>query len=122
MESRIGYVNVGVRDLERAVVFYRDVLGFTLRFSEPKFNYAQFDVGGLTFAVAASETDGFTGGAPGNRHTGIGIVVPDVDAAYRELKAKGVEFTMEPSKQPWGGYMGMFRDPDGNQYYLDSAS
>ncbi len=120
MESRIGYVNIGVRDLDRAVAFYRDVLGFTLRFSEPKFSYAQFDVGGLTFAVAASETDG-SGGAPGNRHTGIGIMVPDVDATYQELKAKGVEFTMEPSKQPWGGYMGMFRDPDGNQYYLDSA-
>ena len=122
MESRIGYVNIGVRDLERAVEFYRDVVGFTLVFSEPKFNYARFDVGGMTFGIGAGEVDMFTGGPPGHRHTGIGLVVADVDAAAKELKAKGVVFTMEPSKQPWGGYMAMFADPDGNQYYLDSAS
>jgi len=34
-------------------------------------------------------------------------------------EAKGVRFTMEPEKQPWGGFMGMFADPDGNVFYLD---
>ena len=122
MDGRIGYVNVGVRDLERSIAFYRDVLGFTLTFSEPAFNYAAFDVGGLRFAIAASETDGFTGRPPGDRHTGIGIVVGDVDAAHRELAAKGVAFQMAPARQPWGGYMGVFSDPDGNLYYLDQAA
>ena len=48
-------------------------------------------------------------------------MVEDVDAAYREMKARGARFTMEPSKQPWGGYMAMFADPEGNVFYLDSA-
>ena len=115
MQCRIGYVNVGVRDLDRSVAFYRDVLGFTLIFSEPQFHYARFEVGGLTFGVAASED------AAGGRHTGIGLVVADVDAAYAELSGKGVAFPMPPAKQPWGGYMGIFSDPDGNLYYLDTA-
>jgi predicted enzyme related to lactoylglutathione lyase len=122
MDSRIGYVNVGVRDLERSIAFYRDVLSFKLLYSEPKFHYAAFDVGGLRFAIAASETDGFTGRPPGDRHTGIGLVVADVDAAHAELAAKGAEFTMPPAKQPWGGYMGIFSDPDGNLFYLDQAA
>ena len=121
MEGRIGYLIVGVRDLERAVNFYRDVLGFKLIFSEPKFHFARFDVGGMSFSLAASDTDGH-GGTPGDRHTGIGIAVDDVDAAYEELKAKGVVFTMAPAKQPWGGYMGLFADPDGNEFYLDSGT
>jgi predicted enzyme related to lactoylglutathione lyase len=28
---------------------------------------------------------------------------------------------MSPSKQPWGGYMALFADPDGNIFYLDSV-
>ena len=81
------------------------------------FHYARFDVAGMRFAVASG------GERPeGDRHTGIGIVVPDVDAAYEELNAKGVRFTMAPSRQPWGGYMAMFADPDGNVFYLDGPT
>ena len=53
------------------------------------------------------------------RHTGIAFAVPDLDAAYRELAAKRVRFTLPPTKQPWGGYLATFADPDGNIFYLD---
>jgi predicted enzyme related to lactoylglutathione lyase len=55
---------------------------------------------------------------PQHRHRLHG---PDVDAAHAELAAKGVKFTMGPGKMPWGGYMAMFVDPDGNEFYLDQA-
>jgi len=29
---------------------------------------------------------------------------------------------MKPSKQPWGGFMAMFADPDGNTFYLDEIA
>ena len=91
MNIRIGYVNVGVRDLDRSIAFYRDTLGLELIYSAPEHHYAAFDVGGLRFAIAASETDGFTGRPPGNRHTGIGLVVADVDAINRDAAAGRIE-------------------------------
>ena len=42
-----------------------------------------------------------------------------VEQLYRELENKGVRFTMKPEKQPWGGFMALFLDPDGNIFYLD---
>jgi predicted enzyme related to lactoylglutathione lyase len=119
MQASIGYVNVHVRDFPKALAFYRDALGFPLQFSDEGFHYARFDVGGMPFAVAASGEE--ASGPAEDRLTGIGITVPDVDAAFRELKSRGVRFTMEPSQQPWGGYMAMFADPDGNVFYLDKA-
>jgi catechol 2,3-dioxygenase-like lactoylglutathione lyase family enzyme len=118
MNIRIGYVIVGVKSLASAVPFYRDTMGFELLFSEPEFHFASFKVGDMRFSLAegAAETHG-----AGDRNTGIGFEVPDVDAAHAELAAKGVTFTMGPGKMPWGGYMAMFADPDGNVFYLDQA-
>ncbi|HEX7709383.1 MAG TPA: VOC family protein [Sphingomonadaceae bacterium] len=116
MDCRIGYVIVGVKSLDAAVAFYRDTLGFEFQFSEPEMHFASFKVGDMMFSLAegAEEVHG-----TGNRNTGIGFAVADVDAAHSELAAKGVRFTMGPGKMPWGGYMAMFVDPDGNEYYLD---
>lgn len=118
MDCKIGYVIVGVKSLETAIPFYRDTLGFAFQFSEPEMHFASFQVGEMMFSLAegAEETHG-----TGNRNTGIGIMVPSVDEAYAELAAKGVRFTMGPGKMPWGGYMAMFVDPDGNEYYLDQG-
>lgn len=118
MECRIGYVIVGVTSLELAIPFYRDTMGFELLFSEPEFSFASFKVGDMSFSLAegSEETHG-----TGNRNTGIGFMVPDLDAAHAELAARGVKFTMGPGKMPWGGYMAMFVDPDGNAFYLDQG-
>ena len=116
---RLWYMNVFVTDLGRAVEFYRSVLGLPLQFQEEKFGYASFAPEVLRFGIArvdpnAAESQGLVG-----RHTGIGWGVADLNAAYEHLKAKGVRFTMVPTKQPWGGFMAMFADPDGNIFYLD---
>ena len=118
MDCRIGYVIVGVKKLDAAISFYRDILGLQFMFSEPEMHWASFQVGDMTFSLAeGGEENHGTGG----RNTGIGFMVPDVDAAYAELSDKGVKFTMGPGKMPWGGYMAMFVDPDGNEFYLDQA-
>jgi len=54
-----------------------------------------------------------------NRHTGIGLIAEDINFAYEEMRAAGVEFEMSPTKQPWGGVLALFKDPDGNVFYLD---
>ena len=40
-------------------------------------------------------------------------------ATAKALKSKGVEFTKEPKKEPWGT-SSIFKDPDGNQFVLSS--
>jgi len=44
----------------------------------------------------------------------------DVQATYRQLRARGVAFVSEPQKQPWGEFA-TFKDPDGNQFVLSSS-
>ena len=117
MKPRIGYINLHVHDVEREVAFFRDVVGLELQFRDPAFQFARFEAG-IGFAVAGGG-EPTPAGPLTDRLSGIGFVVEDVDAACAEMKAKGARFTMEPSRQPWGGYMAMFADPEGNLFYLD---
>ena len=48
---------------------------------------------------------------------GVIFVTDDVQATYEELKAKGVEFTEEPTERFYGTDCG-FRDPFGNGHRL----
>ena len=111
---KVGYVNVFVTRFDEAVRFYADVLGLPLRMREDQFGYASFDAGPVSMALAETDDASQVG-----RHTGIGLVVDDIDAAYEELKARGVEFDMPPTKQPWGGTLALLKDPEGNVFYLD---
>jgi catechol 2,3-dioxygenase-like lactoylglutathione lyase family enzyme len=45
------------------------------------------------------------------------LTADDVQAAYEELKANGVEFTEAPSERPYG-IDSEFRDPSGNKFRL----
>lgn len=112
--ARIWYVNVFVSDFDRSLAFYRDQLGLTVNVEDGQFGYASFKTEGAGLAFARTDNAELIG-----RHTGIGWGVADVDAAWRELAATGVHFTAPPERQPWGGYMAMFEDPDGNVFYLD---
>ena len=110
----LGYVNVFVSDFERAVTFYRDTLGLSATSTEPQFGYASFNAGPISFAVAQTDDSDMVG-----RHTGVGFIVSDIDAAYKQMSDAGVSFDMPPTPQPWGGTLALFKDPDGNIFYLD---
>ena len=47
--------------------------------------------------------------------------VADVDAAYEELKAKGVTFVRPPTDQPWGLRTAHFADPEGNLWEINQS-
>jgi predicted enzyme related to lactoylglutathione lyase len=113
-EPRIWYVNIFVSDFDRALSFYTNSLGLQTVVKDPDFGYASFQTEGAGFAFARTDDAALVG-----RHTGIGWGVADVDESHRELVEKGVEFESPPTRQPWGGYMALFRDPDGNVFYLD---
>jgi len=56
------------------------------------------------------------------RHTGVGLEVTDLEKEHNRLTALEVRFTMPPTRQPWGGFMALIADPDGNVLYLDQKS
>jgi predicted enzyme related to lactoylglutathione lyase len=52
---------------------------------------------------------------------GLFFATDDVQATYEELKGRGVEFSQEPTEQPYGVDAG-FRDPSGNQMRVAQQS
>jgi lactoylglutathione lyase len=116
---RLWYVNVFVTVLDRAVRFYRDVLGLAFQFQEEHFGYASFAPEGARLGIARVDPTAPEAASLVGRHTGVGFGVPDLDAAHERLREAGVRFTAPPARQPWGGFLAEFADPDGNVFYLD---
>jgi predicted enzyme related to lactoylglutathione lyase len=115
----VGYVNVFVTDLADAIEFYRTKLGLKAIRMDTEHGYASFDAGPVSLGLAAVEGEQ---ASLAGRHTGIGLVVADLEAEHARLVGSGVEFAMPPTRQPWGGFMALVRDPAGNLLYLDEAS
>jgi len=115
----IAYVNIFVSDLARSIEFYQEKLGLEFEFSSPKHGYASFKAGpvGLGIAVPGPDEAHLIG-----RHTGLGMDVTDLESEYERLTELGVIFKMPPTKQPWGGFIALMADPDGNVLYLDQTS
>ncbi len=110
----IGYVNVFVSDISQAVEFYGGVLGLQAITTDTEFGYASFEAGPVSLGLAQTDDAALIG-----RHTGVGFITEDIDAKYEALTSRGVSFEMPPTRQPWGGTLALFCDPDGNVYYLD---
>ena len=116
--SRIGQIAIAVRDLDRAVAFYRDSLGMKLLFQAPP-KMAFFECGGVRLMLAPAEEEEFDHPA-----SILYYMVDDIQGTFEALKGKGVEFRREPhllAKMPdhelW---MAFFRDSEGNTLALMS--
>lgn len=116
---KVAYVNVHVTDLERSVEFFEKALGLGLNFVHAEFGYASLDAGTVGMGLARIDADDAEQRSLVGRHTGIGFAVEDLVESHAALVAKGVAFPMPPEKQPWGGFMALFADPDDNTFYLD---
>jgi predicted enzyme related to lactoylglutathione lyase len=103
--TQLTYVIKFVADMNKAVKFYRDVLGLQLNFESP--GWSEFVTGETTLALhPASEKN------PAGK-VELGFTVADVEAFYREMTAKGVLFSMPPKKQDFGGVLAQFVDSEG---------
>ena len=103
-----------VRDMQRAIEFYRDVVGLQVEFESD--GWTTFGTGACTFALHATE----------QRARGIGepdptFLVADADAERERLFAAGVEVT--EIREPVPG-LRVFdaRDPEENRFSLESRS
>jgi len=126
MKPRITLITLGVDDLQRAVRFYRDGLGFkTEGIVGTEFEYgavAFFDLqAGLKLALwprtsIAHDTGIAAGGSSPTAFT-LGHNVSskaEVDAAMAQAKAAGAVIVKPAHDTFWGGYAGYFQDPDGH--------
>jgi predicted enzyme related to lactoylglutathione lyase len=106
----IDNVSHPVRDLERAVEFYRDVLRLDLQFVAKKAGWAEFDVGGVTLALREVKS-GFV-----PSRSSICLLVTELDEEVETLKETGVTFPEDIQEIPGGqGRCIQFQDPDGNR-------
>jgi len=109
---RIWDVTLTVRDLARAVRFYRDILGLQEKYEFR--DYAGFDCGGVEIGIK-------TWGKlekPREGEPCINFLVDDVEETCRKLSEKGVEILEGPQDTPWGGRYIVISDPDGNRIQL----
>ena len=105
-------------DFARAKAFYTEVLGLTIKAEMPGRDCVFIDIGGTTIELTGAK-DQEPGAAGAFAHLAFGV--DDIDATFEELKAKGVEFFIEPRD---AGVMriAFFRDPDGNPLELFKSS
>lgn len=88
--SRIGQIAVAIQDLERAVSFYKEVLGLTFLFQAPP-GLAFFDCAGVRLMLSKPET-------PEHDHPAsiIYYQVDDLASAYQRAVDGGAEGLHEP--------------------------
>ena len=99
---------------EESLSFYRDIVEFPLTFSDAEIGWAQFELGPAYLGLERCDPSDEQANELVGRFVGTSIEVDDIQATYDRLLSKGVEFTSEPTKQPWGGTLAHFKDPDGN--------
>jgi catechol 2,3-dioxygenase-like lactoylglutathione lyase family enzyme len=120
MEQRVSLITLGVADLARSRSFYES-LGWRSA-AAPGDDVVFFQSGGMVVALwdrtrlagdsAVSDPGGW-GGVTLAHNVGTEA---EVDAVIDEARAAGATIGREPAAAFWGGYSGVFIDPDGHPW------
>jgi len=126
MKPRISVITLGVDDLDRALVFYRDGLGFnTDGIIGQEFEHgavAFFDLQpGLKLALWPRQSIAHDTGLPLDPASVITMTLghnvacrAEVDMVIERAAAAGARIIKPGCETFWGGYSGYFADPDGH--------
>lgn len=133
MTASFRHICIVVKDLDRAVAFYRDVLGLKLEkvreISGPKAEEVLGEKGAHLVYAKMRASDQPAGAEPvlelhcwkrpkrkpGMGHGHLAFTLGNIDRAYRAMKKRGVKFVSAPSVSPSGRTKLCFGyDPDGN--------
>jgi len=117
MDMKLELVAISVTDVNRAIEFYKDKVGFSLDHDHTvneSLRFIQMTPPGsacsICFGIGVADDM-----KPGSSK-GLQMVVKDARAAHDELKNRGVNVT-DVQIQPWGKLV-HFEDPDGNSWAL----
>ena len=94
--------------------FYAGTLGLTPR--ADRAGHADFEWGGLRLTIAVH--DGVRGPSRDPLRVMVNFGVGDIEAVHARLRGAGVAFSRPPGREPWGGLVATFADPDGNTLQL----
>ena len=136
MLKQLTHVNVWVHDQDEALAFYTEKLGMELRDdvtlpemqgfrwltvgppNQPDIALTLMTIPGMFEPETQEQLKSLLAkGVLG----GLFFSVENCQESYEELKAKGVEFSQEPTQQPYGIDAG-FRDPSGNAIRMAQIS
>lgn len=115
----VDFVCYVVTDMEKSLVFYRDMLGLQLD-AIHQGTWAEFSLGPVVLALC--ETSRWEklcggGGVEGGTGGGLALAVEDVSASVAELKSKGVAILNGPI-EGLVCHIALITDPDGNRLWL----
>jgi catechol 2,3-dioxygenase-like lactoylglutathione lyase family enzyme len=119
VEQRVSLVTLGVRDFDRARRFY-EALGWSGE--SPDGEVIFFQVGAMVVALwsrelLAKDSAVPDGGGWGGVTLAHNVSSPEaVDAVLGEARAAGATVARAGAPTPWGGYSGVFVDPDGHPW------
>ena len=126
MKPRITLITLAVADLERAVAFYRDGLGFPTQgiigteFENGAVAFFNLE-SGLKLALWPRKSLAADAGLPMGARSALELSLAhnvgsrgEVDAALREAEAAGARIVKPAQPTFYGGYAGYFQDPDGH--------
>jgi len=120
MEQRLSLITLGVADLARARAFY-EVLGWTSD-SRPEDGVVFFQAGGMIVALwdraeLAIDSGVEDGGGWGGVTLAYNVRSPaEVDDVLDAALVAGATIPRTGAQTFWGGYSGMFVDPDGHPW------
>ena len=117
----VKFADLPVVDQDRAIRFYTEKVGLSVLVDsphEPGWRWVEFVIPGAETKILVTRRTG-----PPREEPAIVFVVENVEAAHRELAAKGVEFTLPPTPTPWSAAetYALFRDSEGNIVMIGSA-
>ena len=122
MDQRLSLVTLGVRDLGRARSFY-EAMGWRTG-AAPDEDVVFFQAGGIIVALwdraalAEDSTVEDSGGWGGVTLAYNVSSSEEVDAVIDEARTAGATIGREPAKTFWGGYSGVFLDPEGHPWEI----
>ncbi len=118
----VKFAELPVLDQDRALSFYTEKLGLRVAQDMPykdDWRWIELAVPGAETHILLTQQTG----DPESDTPRLVFIADDVEAAYRKLSARGVQFTKEPGSAPWnpGQIFAQLRDSEGNGVVISTS-
>ncbi len=120
MIIQLKFMSIPVADQDRALKFYTEKLGFKVATNQemgPGKRWIELRIGKAETRIVLFTMEGEEGRI--GMRMNCSLACDDVEATYRQLSERGVEFEGPPQKQPWGSFV-IMKDSEGNRFVVGS--